>query len=329
MNPQKIIELESIIKDSYNNTAGVIVQREGKTLYEKYFNGCTSDSTIHIYSVTKSIVSILIGIAMDKGYIKSLNQKILDFFPDYKVVEDEKTIQNITIKDMMTMIAPYKDKAEQYLEYFTSDNWLKFALDSLGGNDEIGQFRYAPLIGPDVFSGILTKLTKQSVLDFAKANLFDPLAINIEDNIIFHSKEEQFAFYEATNISGWVADQRGINAAGWGLTLTANDMNKIGQLYLNNGLYEDKQIVSSNWVKESKKTHSKWNNLSYGYLWWIIDDKEGIYAAMGDGGNIIYINEKKKLVVVIACIFEPNAKDRVEFIRRYVESIFEDQYFDK
>ncbi|MGM9535448.1 MAG: hypothetical protein ACI3VR_09350 [Intestinibacter sp.] len=91
MRSDKILELENKIKGDYKNIAGVVVLKDGNTVYENYFNGCTSFSTIHVYSVTKSIISILVGIAIDKGYIKSIDQKVLVFFPDYTVQKQEKT----------------------------------------------------------------------------------------------------------------------------------------------------------------------------------------------------------------------------------------------
>ena len=98
-------------------------------------------------------LGILIGIAIDKGYIKNADENILNFFPDYKVQDNEKTIQNIKLKDIMSLTVPYKFKEEPYVEYFTSDNHLKFCLDLLGGNENIGHIRYAPVIGPDILSG--------------------------------------------------------------------------------------------------------------------------------------------------------------------------------
>ena len=195
MDEEKVTGLEKKINNDYSNIAGMVVLKDGKTLYENYFNECTADSRIHVYSVTKSIISILIGIAIDKGYIKSIDQKVLDFFPDYIVKRREKTIQNVTLKNLLTMTAPYKYKlAPPYIKYFTSDDWVKFALDLLGGSGHIGEFRYTPLIGPDILSGILVKTTGQSVFDFAAENLFSPLGITVESNVIFHSKEEQLAF---------------------------------------------------------------------------------------------------------------------------------------
>ena len=168
------------------------------------------------------------------------------------------------------------------------------------------------------------KTTGQTVLDFARENLFGPLGITVERSITFQSKEEQLAFNKATDISGWVSDSAGVNSAGWGLTLSPADMAKIGQLYLDRGIWAGKQIVSRAWVEESTKEHSRWKgeNLPYGYLWWLVDEKGKGYAAMGDGGNVIYVNAEKKMVVAIASMFTPKAKDRIEFIKKYIESVF-------
>lgn len=325
MSPEKQLELEEIIKRDYSNIAGIVVLKNGDMVYENYFNESTATNPVHIYSVTKSIISILIGIAIDKGYIKSVHQKVLDFFPDYITKRGEKTIHRITLKHLITMTAPYKYKSAPYTKYFTSDNWVKAALDLLGGKGNLGDFRYTPLIGPDILSGILAKATGKSVLDFATESLFLPLGITVERNIIFHSKEEQLAFYKARNISGWVSDLTGTNTAGWGLTLTPTDMARIGQLYLNGGKWNGQQIVSELWISESTQEHSRWEaaNLPYGYLWWIIDDKEQACAAMGDGGNTIYFNAKKKIVVSIASLFKPHAKDRIELIQEHIEPLFE------
>ena len=324
MKQDKVMKLENKINNDYKNIAGITILKDGKLEYENYFNGCNSSSTIHIYSVTKSIVSVLIGIAIDKGYIKSINQKILDFFPEYIAKDKDVTIQNVILKDIMTMTTPYKHEVDPYIEYFTSNDFTQFALNSIGGQGRIGDFRYAPLVGPDILSAIIVRTTKMSVLDFAKEHLFSPLQINVDKNIVFNSQEEQFAFYEATNISGWVVDKTGLNTAGWGLTLTARDMAKIGQLYLNKGTYNGTEIVSTKWIEESTKVHSIWEelNLSYGYLWWINDGKEHGYAAIGDGGNVIYVNTYKNIVVSIASLFEPNITDRIEFIKAYIEPIF-------
>ena len=202
MNQEKSKMIERVISNSHKNIAGMIVLKNGSTLYEGYFNKCNADSRIHVYSVSKSVISILIGIAIDKGYIKNINQKILEFFPSYIPKKNEKTIQDITLKDMLTMIVPYKYKFPPYthIKYFMSNDWLKFTLDLLGGKKPVGKFKYTPIIGPDIFSGILVNATGQSVLDFANENLFSPLGIPVEGNIVFNTAKEQFSFNKAKQV---------------------------------------------------------------------------------------------------------------------------------
>ena len=324
MRQEKIVKMEAAIAVDYNNIAGMVVLKDGKIVYENYFCGCTKESRIHVFSVTKSIVSILLGIALDKGYLDSIEREVLYFYPEYTVKRGEKTIQHITIRDMTTMTAPYKYKSTPYTKYFTSPDWVKFSLDALGGKGQIGAFRYAPLIGPDILTGILTKVTGQSVLNFARENLFAPLGIAVEQNITFHSKEELMAFYKAIDISVWAADPNGVNTGGWGLTLSPMDMAKIGELIRNGGIYDGTRIVSEKWVRESISEQSRWTerDLPYGYLWWILAQEHGC-AAMGDGGNVIYVSPDKNMVVAIASRFQPRVKDRIEFIKKYVEPIFE------
>ena len=174
----KAERLEQKIKSEYGNTAGIVILEDGIVSYEKYFKGCTADSRVHIYSVTKSVISILFGIALDKGYIKNIEEKVLDYFPEYEVKKGQDAIQDITLRNMLTMTAPYKYRFfPPYIKYFTSSDWVKFSLDSLDGRRKTGTFQYAPLIGPDILSGILVKATGKSVLEFAKENLFGPLEI--------------------------------------------------------------------------------------------------------------------------------------------------------
>ncbi len=324
MNQEKIKELQKMINGDYSNIAGIVVQKSGKVLYENYWNGYTCHNAIHVASVTKSAVSALIGIAIHKGYIKSVDQKVLDFFPDYTVEIGEKTIQEVTVKNLLTMTAPYKYEMEPYEKFFASQNPIQDALDLLGGDGPVGEFNYSAIGGTHILSGILVEATGQSILDFAGENLFSPLEIDVAHNVVLHSKEEQMAVMSDKNTSGWAVDPQGINTASWGLFLTPVDMAKIGQLYLNGGVWNGKQIVPTGWITDSTREHSRcvqWGNLSYGYLWWIID--EDSYAALGDGGNVIYVNRKKQMVVSIASLLMPDAKDRIELIKKYIEPMFE------
>jgi CubicO group peptidase (beta-lactamase class C family) len=315
-------ELEKEISSDYRNLAAITVRKNGSSVYEHCFKGYSPDTAFHVFSVTKSILSALIGIAVEKGCIQSIDQRVLDFFPEYTPKRGEKTAQRVTMRDMLTMTAPFKYKSAPYTKYFASEDWVKSALDLLGGKGEIGLFRYTPLIGPDILSGILTKATGQSALRFAQENLFSPLEINVPQNVVFHSKAEQLSIIKDHHESGWVTDPQGINTAGWGLFITPADMAKIGQLYLNRGAWNKKQLVSAEWIGESTTRHSNWGKLHYGYLWWMIDESEHSYAALGDGGNVIYVNPAKSLVVAIASLFMPKAKDRIELIKKKIEPIF-------
>lgn len=317
MNSEKVKKLEILMAKEYFNIAGVVVQKNGKMCYEYYQNNISCKSPVHIYSVTKSVVSILIGIAIDKGYIKSVNQEILDFFPAYE--SKDNFTKTVVIKDMLTMTLPYKfeEANAPYEAYFSSDNWAFTSLDLLGGSQK-GVFRYAPIIGPDILTGILVKATGKSVLDFAQEHLFSPLGITVKETITFQNQEEQMTYYQKRELSGWVADPQGVNTAGWGLSLTTKDMAKLGQLYNNNGLWENKRIVSSSWIKESTAAHSHFQeaNLDYGYLWWVLG--EGQFAAMGDGGNTIFVDRKKDITVAVTAYLTPNAKDTISFIQTQI-----------
>ncbi len=324
MEQKQIASLEYKIEKEYGNIAGIIVLKDDNVVYKKYFNQCSENDPIHIFSVTKSIVSMLFGIALDKGCIKNLDEKVIGFFPNYQIKKREKTIQHITIRNLLTMTAPYKYRFNPYPKYFSSEDWVMSSLDFLGGRGKIGNFKYAPIIGIDILSGVLINTTGKSVLEFAQDNLFYPLGIFVDKNIYFQNKQEQLDFYKSKGANGWVADLKGTNTAGWGLSLTTMDMAKLGQLYLNEGYWNGRQIISGKWIAESTQVQSVWKarHLKYGYLWWVIDEAEHSYAALGDGGNAIYVNPKDRIVVAVSSLFVPGVKDRIDFIKREIEPLF-------
>ena len=109
--------------------------------------------------------------------------------------------------------------------------------------------------------------------------------------------------------------------------MSAEDMAKVGLLCLNKGRYGDKQIVSAEWIEEMTRPRTVENDnfrgMDYGYLWWIIDREKNIYAAIGNSGNVIYVNPEKDVVVAVASYFKPTVFDRVDFIRKYIEPLEE------
>ena len=215
MNDIKFNTLQQKIKTDHKNITGIIVHKNDQLLYEEYFNDCDEASKIHVYSITKSILSLLLGIAHEQGAINELNGPILAYFPEYQ--PKSATINNITLEHLITMTAPYKYKNGPlaYIKYFSSKDWTKFTLKQLGGKQPNGVFTYTPLIGPDLLSAILARSTNQTVLDFARENLFTPLEINVEKTIHLKSAKDQMAFNKSTNSNGWVADDTGLNAGGW------------------------------------------------------------------------------------------------------------------
>lgn len=314
MKQHTIAALEQTIRDDYDNIAGVVVRKDGETAYEGYFHGGARGDALHVYSVTKSVFSALIGIAIDRGDIVGVDQRVADFFPACAA-------KDVTIRHLLTMTAPYTFEDEPFEAFFESADWVAFALAALGGG-EAGRFRYSPIVGAHILSGILAAATGRPILDFARENLFTPLGIDVPCSVALPSREAHIAFGSGANARGWAADPQGLNAASWGLCLTAADMAKIGQLYLGDGAYGGRRIVSEAWVRESTRPHSLWAEmgLPYGYLWWILGD--GAYAAMGDGGNVIYVSPARRLVVAIASRFMPDAKDRLALIEERVLPIF-------
>ncbi len=322
MNQDQTQMLQEAVHRLDDNITGILIQKDGETRYENYFHGYSAENAAHVYSVTKSVFSALIGIAIEKGLIRSVEQKVLDFFPDYEILQNEKTIQHITIKHLLTMTAPYKYETEPYMLFFTSPNPVRAALDFLGGEKPIGAFHYAAIGGTHILSGILSRATGQSALAFAQENLFEPLGIRVSQNIVIRSEEEHGRIMSDPNTRGWVVDPQGNNFASWGLFLSPREMAKIAQLYLNGGVWEGKQIVPAAWAAESTREHSRaveLGNLAYGYLWWIIDSDS--YAALGDGGNVIYVNRKERIVVCVEAFLKPDVKDRIGWIKTEIEPL--------
>ena len=320
MTERNIQELEADIREHYGNIAGMLVQQDGRTLYEGYFNGYTAEHAAHLFSATKSVFSLLIGIAVDLGKIGSIDQKVLDFFPEYCIPAGEQTIQHVTIRHLLTMTAPYKYEAEPYERFFTSPNPIQDALDLLGGDKPIGVFNYSAIGGTHILSGILTRATGRSALDFANEYLFQPLGISVPRSITIKSAEEHALVMNDRDTRGWVADPQGNNFASWGLFLTPREMVRLSQLCLQNGVWNGKRIVSEDWIKRSTREQSRWGNLAYGYLWWVLDEDR--FAALGDGGNVVYGNRNNNMVIAIASLFTPDAKDRIEWILTQIEPMF-------
>ena len=324
MNKEELHQFISESKGNESNICQICVIKGEEIVYEDCWRGFRPEDAINVNSVTKGVMAILAGIAVDKGAIKSLDEKVLTFFPDYQVKRGEKTIYDVTIRHLLTMTAPYKGKSEPWKKVCTSNDWTIAILDFLGGRKGItGEFRYATL-GIQILAGIIERATGEKLIDFANKNLFLPLGI--PEHVIHgdSSKEDQFDFFmnKGPRKNEWYSDPQDTVTAGWGLCATGRDLAKLGSMVLNEGKYKGRQIVSNEWIKQMTtpqlKLGERFGSMEYGYLWYKpISDRE-VYAAIGDCGNIIYVNKELNLAVGMTGTFKPRIFDRVEFIEKTV-----------
>ncbi|MBR5088913.1 MAG: serine hydrolase, partial [Ruminiclostridium sp.] len=174
---------------------------------------------------------------------------------------------------------------------------------------------------------ILYKATGMKTVDYANKYLFEPLGIKKHTPYCARSAEEhkQFTIEKTPKGNVWFSDRYDIGAPGYGLCMSASDMAKTGLLCLNKGKCGSKQIVSEKWIEEMtrpREVESKYfRGMEYGYLWWVIDRQKNIYAAIGNSGNVIYVNPEENIVISVASYFKPTIFDRVDFIQEYIEPL--------
>lgn len=322
-------EFHNYVAHNESNICQITAIQNEKTIINDTWNGYKVDDTVHTMSVTKSIVSLLVGIAIEQGLIGSVDDYVLDYFPEYKIRRGERTIQKVTLKNLLTMTAAYKYKSEPWSKICVQEDWSIAALDFLGGRRGItGEFQYSTL-GIHILTGIIAAVSKMTTVDFANKFLFEPLSIAPRKIYVAPDAETHKAFTIGKTPKGkiWFSDNKGVGAAGYGLCLSADEMAKIGLLCLKNGIFNNKRIVSEKWLEESFMVRlccgEKFRDMKYGYLWWIIDENEGSYAAIGNSGNVIYINHRKDLVVAVSSYFKPTIFDRIDFIKEQIEEKFE------
>ena len=325
-------QLHSFISGSTGNESNICqiyVIRDGKTVYDDCWHGFTAKDAVNVNSVTKGIMSLLAGIALDKGCIRSVDQKVMEFFPDHSVKRGEKTIYDVTIRHLLTMTAPYKGKSEPWKKVCTSDDWTLAILDHLGGRKGItGEFRYATL-GIQILAGIIERASHEKCIDFANRYLFEPLGL---PKRILHgdsSKDDQLDFLmnKDPRKYEWYADPQNTVTAGWGLCMSAREMAVVGDLVLNNGMYNGSRIISAEYIGDMLRPYLKlgesFGYMNYGYLWYKPFDDREVYAAIGDSGNIVYVNKEMNVSVGMTGTFKPRIFDRVDFIEQKVLSVID------
>ena len=280
-------------------------------------------------SVTKGIMSLLAGIAVENGFIKSTNQKVLDFFPEYTAKRGEKTICDVTLEHLLTMTAPYKYRSEPWTKVCTSDDWTKAALDLLGGRVGItGEFKYATL-GIQILAGVIENASGMKCIDFANKYLFAPLGIPEHKIHGASDKDDQFDFImnKSPRKPEWYSDPQDTVTAGWGLTLSARDRAKIGWMLINSGRFGGVQVLSCEWIAQMTspklQLDERFGNMQYGYLWYRPHKDKPVFAAIGDGGNVIYADPESRISVGVTGTFKKRIFYRVDFIEKYVMPLVE------
>jgi len=263
----------------------ILIVRNGYLVAEAYFNGWDANDAHNFKGVSTSVMSALVGIALRENFLDSLDQKLLDSFPEYVTPKLDRRKYNITIRHLLMMKAGFDKERNNYLQIYHSNNWIKSTIDlPLLSNPE-DKFRYNTFQA-HLVSGIITKTTGMSTMDFANKYLVSPLKISIKC---------------------WERDPQGVYFGGNHMYFTPRDMARIGLLFLNNGTLEEKEIVPTEWVKTSRKNYAEFVNrtwgefqdYSYGYLWWTGKIKDYVvFLEIGYGGQFVINIPALNMVIV-------------------------------
>ena len=286
MDSDKLMIADEFIQNRLPDAFSLLVVKNGYLVFEKYYSWGSPDKYAVVHSVTKSVTSALIGIALDKGYLNSIDQKLIEFVPEYITDELDPRKKEIRLKDLLTMSAGFRwnDRGPSMRNWYLSSDWVKFAVQLPQDHDPGDVFNYNSSTS-HLLSVIISKSTKTSTLDFAKQNLFEPLGI-------------QSAY--------WHQDPQGYYIGGFGLGLSARDLAKFGFLYLNNGYWNGQSIVPESWVKESigqqiqAASHPIYGTFGYGYQWWVKKvDGCSSFRAWGRRGQFIAVVPELDLVIAV------------------------------
>jgi CubicO group peptidase (beta-lactamase class C family) len=282
---------KKILEKRFKDVTGIVVVKEGKLLLEEYFNGSGRDSLQDTRSVGKSFSSALTGIAIKDGYLKGENQLLKEFYDlkQFKNYSSQK--EDVTIKSLLTMSSGFdgndqdSDSPGNEENMYPTDNWIKFVLDLPMTENTIGKNWSYFTAGVVVTGDILDKKVPQGLEKYADKKLFRPLGI--------------------TNYKWQFTPQQKPSLAG-GLRMKALDFAKFGQLYKNNGVWNGKTILSTDWVKKSFTNYFADNTdfEGYGYLFWrkvytVGNKSYEAFQSSGNGGNKIIMFTKIPVVIVI------------------------------
>ncbi|KKN50185.1 hypothetical protein LCGC14_0635310 [marine sediment metagenome] len=278
---KKLYVLDNEIEVRLRGVNSFLIVKNGNIIHEKYYNGYNREQTNHMCSVTKTIISVLIGIAIEKKFITSVNQKILDFFPDFKPKNTDYLKSQLNIKHFLTMrtgllwMTRGMGHELMFRRLLKQKNWVRSILNLPVDEKKYGQFQYSSAVS-HLLSVIIAKSSNTSTKEFSEKHLFKP--IGISNNI------------------PWMKDPQGFNIGGYGLKLKPRDLAKFGFLYLNQGLWEDKHIIPKEWIVESLQNYGD----GYGYHVWITKiGRFDVFMGTGYGGQYLTCIPKLDLIIVI------------------------------
>lgn len=260
--------------------------RNGKVIAEGWWDPYRADLKHTLYSTSKSFTSTAIGFAVAEGLL-SVDDRVISFFPEQLPDTISPNLEAMTVKDLLTMSAG-QDPPMNPQQIQTGESWIKGFL-GYPVKDEPGTvFKYNSM-ATYMLSAIITKVTGESVQEYLKPRLFDPLQIQGMD---------------------WETDPEGINSGGWGLRLKTEDLAKFGQLYLQKGNWKGEQLLPEAWIEEATSKHidqapqlseeeRKGNDWvqGYGYKFW--RSQHGYYRGDGAFGQLIVVIEDKDAVIAV------------------------------
>src|SRR5215216_3778225 len=272
-----------------SGTTAFLVVHDDKLLYERYFNGYDETSLNTSFSMAKSFASALVGIAIDEGHIKSVDEPITTYIPE--LLEKDKRFRSITIRNLLTMSSgikyekggdlPWSEDADDTKTYYATD------LRELALNCQIegkpGEFFEYNNYNPLLVGMILERATGMPVSSYMEEKLWKPMGMEADGSWSLDSKK-----------SGFEKMESGVNAR-------ARDFARFGMLYAKEGRnWRGKQLISRGWVKESTRADTNTDpSLGYQYFWWVnTPDGKNHFSAQGNYGQYIYVAPEKDLVIV-------------------------------
>ena len=277
----------------------LLISQDGNLVVERYFNGQSAARTANVKSVSKSVMSALVGIAIDQGHV-GLEQPISDFYDTRLVGDENRSKRDITIGNLLSMQAGLETTScYNYGAWVLSDDWVDFALSQRQLSPPGTRMHYSTG-NTHLLSDILTAATGSSTYEFARDHLARPLGFQLAE---------------------WPQDPKGVYFGGNNMELTPRQMLAFGEMYLNDGRSAGRQVISSDWISTSLTPvvqSPRDEERRYGYGWWMRDmaGLETVYA-WGYGGQFILIVDALDLVVVTTSSSLPG-----ETRRRHIRSLY-------